>query len=280
MEIVMPGKEAKNAIHPIAIFKQAGNVWGKNLGKLSVIYLIFSLPVIFISWLPMIRTLPEQKLSLAGVFWFLFLIVIGSWRHIALLLGANQVVNAQDYTVGQSISRAETLLIKYLALMLSIILFSLGLIIIAGISVAATVALLAQVNKMLVLLIGLVLIIACIAALVFFVLRWSLAALVCVFENVRPIPALNGSLALIKEHINPVVGIYGLMGLTGLICLSPVIMFGVFSVTSANAHASSLQAGVAIYVTLINIALEPFWITLTVVLYKKLKEVSGIHVYA
>ena len=279
MEIVMPGKDEKKSIHPVAIIKQAWSVGWKNIGKLSVIYLIFSLPVTVISLSPIIRFLPDQKLSLTAVLWFLFLIIISSWRHIALLLGANQAVSAQDYSVGQSINQAQAFLIKYLALMLSIILFILGVIIVAGVSAAVVGAFLAQVNKMSAVLIGFILIIAVIASLVFFLLRWSLAALVCVFENARPRVALNGSFSLVKEHINPVVGTYGLMGLICIACMTPVVLVGTLSGTGPNVNAPT-QVGTTIYITLISIVLEPFWTIITVILYKKLKEVSGAHVYA
>ena len=275
----MPGPEEKNAIHPVFIFKQAWSVCRKNLRQLSAIYLIFNLPIAVISLSPMVRSLPHQKPSLALVLWSLLTMVIGSWGHIALLLGANQAVGAQDYTIGQSIRQAKVFLVKYLALILSITLFIMGNIIVGGISAGVIFALLLRVNTILAVLICLVVIIAVIVSLVYFVLRWSLAGLACVFENTWPIPALKDSFALVKKHINPVVGIFGLMLAMYVACFVPMTSAMVLLGVGRNVGQPN-QVGTTIYTILINIVLVPFYTMITVVLYKKLKEVVGAHVYA
>jgi len=275
----MPDQEEKNAIHPVAIFKQAWSVGWKNLGKLGALYVIFNLPITIISLAPAIRPLPDQKFSPLAALWFIFVSIIGGWGHVALLLGAQKATDAQDYSIGQSIGQSKALLVKYLTLLLSITLFILGIIMAGVLSAAVAWAFLSQVNKMLAVLICIILIILVIAAIVFFSLRWSLAALVCVFENVWPVSAVKGSFSLVKAHINPLVGIYGLMGLTYMAFMIPMIISG--AILGAGQNTNSLVSiGTTIYAMVINVLLVPFWTMITVALYKKLKEVFGAHVYA
>lgn len=275
----MPVQGAKSAIHPVAIFNQAWSACWKNLSKLSVIYLIFNLPGIITSLYPMLKPPPNQKPGLVTVLWFLFLIIINSWGYIALLLAAKQAVNAQDYTISQSINRAKAFLVKYLALILSLGLFFMGIIVVAGVSAVVVWALFSKANIMLATLICFVLIVATIVSVVFFSLRWALATLVCVFEKTGPISALKGSFALVKEHINPLVGTYGLITSAYIICVVPVFIAVALVVRGSNLERPA-QIGTAISTILINIVLVPFFTTLTVVLYKKLKEVSEAHVHA
>jgi hypothetical protein len=282
MEIIMPEQEEKNVIHPIAIFKQAWSIGWKNLRQLSVVYLVFNLPITVISMSLMVRSLPDQKPSLAAFLGFLLLIVISSWGHIALLLSADKAVGAQDYTIGQSISQAKVFLVKYLALIISFTLFMMGIIIVAGIFVVVVWAFLLQVNKILAGLICFALTITVIAFLVCLMLRWSLAAVACVLENAWPVPAVKRSFSLVKDKINPVVGIYGLMTLVYIVYLVPMMIAGGWLDAGKNTRLAS-QADMTVYILfsfLISTVLVPFGTIIIVVLYKKLKEVLEAHVYA
>ncbi|MDD5108368.1 MAG: hypothetical protein PHC29_02505 [Candidatus Omnitrophica bacterium] len=272
MEIIIPVQEKNNAISPVSIFKQAWRVCWKNVGKLSAIYLIFNLPVTIISLFPAVRQFADQKPSLAALLWFLFLIVISSWGHVALLLGANKAVSTEDYTIGQSISQSRLFLVKYLALILSVTLFIMVIIIVAGVSVVVALVFLSEINKMLAALICSVLVIVAVSSLVFFLLRWSISVLVCVFENSGPVSALKRSFCLVKEHINPVVGVYGLIMVVGIACLVPIVIAGALSSTGSDLNRA--QLGSVIYMVLINAVLVPFFTTMIVVLYRKLREVS------
>jgi hypothetical protein len=271
----MLNQKEKSVIAPVFIFKQAWSICRKNLSKLSIIYLIFNLPIVIISLSPMISSLSDQKLSLAGVVWFLFLIVTSSWGQVALFLGAHKAVGSEDYTVSQTISQAKLSLIKYLALLLVIA----GIVTVAAIFIGVIGVLLPLVNKILAGLILIVLIIAAIAAIVFFSLRWSLAALVCVLESTRPITALKRSFSLVREHINPVVGIYGLLMLINCVCWVPMFITGVLSGAGQSVDPF-IQMGMTVYMLFINIVLVPFCVVTTVVLYKNLKEALEANVYA
>lgn len=139
-------------------------------------------------------------------------------------------------------------------------------------------ALLLKVNKILALLICLVLAVAVFAPLIYFMLRWSLAATVCVLENVRPIAALKRSFSLVTDYVHPVVGSYCLIILAYIACLLPIIIAGAFLGIGNDADQAN-QVGI-VYSIFINIVLVPFWATITVVLYKKLKEALETRVYA
>jgi hypothetical protein len=272
MDIVMPKQPAQNAIHPIEIFKQAWEHCWKNLSKLSAIYLIFNLPLTLLSLHPAINSLTNQKPGLLSSLWLLLVVAISSWGHIALLLSAKNAVDLEDYTIGHNIIQAKGFLIKYLALVSAV-----GLCVMAGIMVwggvfVAALKLLPQVNMTLAILACCLLVIAVIAALVFFTLRWSLGTPVCVLENAWPPAALKGSFALVKKHINPVVGVYGLVGLGYIVFFIPV-MIAEGSATLNRTPILATQTGMTIYITLLSIVLAPFWTMITIVLYKKLKEV-------
>lgn len=275
MEIIMPLQNKQNAVHPVAIFKQSWQIASKNLGRLGVIYLAFYLPLTILSLSPVVSSIPHQKLTLAAVMWYLFLFLASSWGQIALLLSVDKALGAQDYEIGQSINQAKAFLVKFLILSLSVALFAMGIILIADIFVVLISVFLAPVNKILAILGYCALFITVLFTFVFFLLRWSLAGLICVLENLWPPAALKRSFSLINKNINPVAGTYGLMILFYLAALLPLIIAGIWLGRSQGFHL-----GITIYMTVINSVLMPFWVILTVALYKKLKEGSETNVHA
>jgi hypothetical protein len=278
MEIILPRKE-KKVIYPIVIFKEAWGICWKHLGKLSVIYLIFNLPIVVVYLTPMASKLQNQKPSLSTfLLFFLPAFLVSIWGHIALLLGAKKAVDLEDYTIGKSISQAKVFFLKYLGVILVITLFIMGIMILGGISVAMILAILSKVNKILAVLISLALVIAILMSLVYFILRWSLATVVCVLENDRPIVALKRSLSLVTDYVHPVVGSYCLIILIYIVCLLPIIIVGAF-LGIGNDTAQANRVGI-MYSIFINTALVPFSTMIIVVLYKKLKEALEANVYA
>lgn len=276
MEIILPSKK-KKTIHPTVIFKEAWGICWKHLGKLSVIYLIFNLPVAVAYLTPMAKMGKEPNPSMF-LWFFLPVLIISIWGHIALLLSAKKAVDSEDYTIGQSISQTKGFFLKYLGTVLVSALFLMGIPILGSISVAVILALLLKGNKILAVLVCLALAIAAFASFVYFMLRWSFAPTVCVLENTRPITALKRSFSLVKDYIHPVVGTYCLVTLIYIACLLPIIIAGGFLATGNNAE--QFNRVYIIYSIFINIALVPFCVTITVVLYKKLKEALKANVYA
>ena len=278
MEIIIPGKYRK-AIHPVVIFKEAWGTCWKNLRKLSVIYLIFNLPIAVVYLTPMASKFQDQKPNLSTFLWFFLpILIVSTWGHIALLLGARKAVDLQDCAIGQSISQAKVFFLKYLGTILVATLFLMGITILGVLSSIMILALLLKVNKILAILICLVPATVALACLIFFLLRWSLAATVCVLENARPVAALKRSFSLVTEYVHPVVGTYCLIILIYIVCLLPIIILGAFFGIGNDTDQAN-RVGI-IYSIFINIVLVPFWTTITVVLYKKLKEALENHVHA
>ncbi|MFA5350191.1 MAG: hypothetical protein WC357_02535 [Candidatus Omnitrophota bacterium] len=278
MEITIPSRHSK-AIHPTFVFKEAWGICRNNLNKLGVIYLIFNLPIAVIYLTPMANKLQNQKASLPEAICILLpVLLLSSWGHIALLLGAKKAADPEDYSVGQSISQAKPFFLNYLGTVLISTLFLTGIMMLGGISITVILALLFKINKMLAVSICLVVAIAAIMPFIYFMLRWSFATTVCVLENVRPVAALKRSLSLAMDYIHPIVGTYCLFLLVYVICLILIIIAGVFLGAGSDAgHSNWLGAVFSIF---INIVLMPFWTIITVILYKKLKEALETHVYA
>ncbi|MFA4993144.1 MAG: hypothetical protein WC571_04165 [Candidatus Omnitrophota bacterium] len=269
----------RKSIHPVAIFKEAWCVCRKNLGKLSAMYFIFNLPFIVFYLTPMASKLQDQKPSLPVFLgFFVPAIVISIWCQISLLLGAKKAVDLEDYSIGQSIKQAKPFFFKYLGAILIIYLFLMGMTILGGVSTAIILPLLLKVNKILAALICSTLVITVIVFLAYFMIVWSLAPAVCVFENARPVAALKRSFSLITGCIPPVAGTYCLIMLVYIVCLLPFIIMGTF-LGMGNYPDLANRTG-AIYSMLISLALGPFWTVIAVMLYKKLKEGPETHVCA
>ena len=278
MEIIIPEKH-KQAIHPVVIFKEGWRICWKNLEKLGAIYLIFNLPIMVVYLTPMASKFQKEKPSFSAFLWFFLpILIVSIWGHIALLLGAKKAVDLEDYTIGQSISQTKEFFLKYLGTVLLATLFFIGVTMLGGASFIIILALLLKANKILALLICLALATVVLAYLIYFMLRWSLAATVCVLENIRPVAALKRSLSLVTNYVHPVVGTYLLIILAYVVCLIPFIIVGAF-LGIGNDPDQSNRAG-TIYSIFINIILVPLWTAITVVLYKKLKEALGDHVHA
>jgi hypothetical protein len=278
MEIVIPGKH-KKAIYPVLVFKEAWGICRKNLGKLSVTYLIFNLPIAVIYLTPMASKLQDQKPSLSTLLWFFLpVLILSIWGHIALLLGARKAVDLEDYKIGQNINQTSPFFLKYLGTVLLAALSLMGITMLGGLSVAMILAMLSKVNKILAASICLVIVILTVMSLIYFMLRWSLATTVCVLENTRPVAALRRSLSLVTEYVHPVVGTYCLILLIYIACLLPFIVIATLCGIGGDTDQAN-RVG-TIYSIFINIVLVPFWSTVTVVLYKKLKEALENHVHA
>jgi hypothetical protein len=272
MEIIMPNQGKEDGVHPVAIFKQAWGMCWKNLGKLSLIYAIFSVPLTGLSMLPQFQPPLAEKYPGLMLIFYVVIMIFSGWAQVALLLGAKQAASAQEYTIGQSINQGKLYLIKYLSVIISIFAFIAGICISAA-ALGFLAALLSPLSKVLTLLLWMVVVVALISAFVFFLLRWSLATVVCVFENLSFAAALRTSFKLVKNHINPLVGIYCLTGLTYALCLIPMIIAQSLSGRPIATAGHNPPLGMTLYLVLLNMALVPFWTTITVMLYKKLKEV-------
>jgi hypothetical protein len=278
MQIIIPGKD-KKIIRPAVIFKQAWGICWRNLGRLGVIYLLFNLPIAIFYFTPMADNLQSQQLAWPKFIWvFLPILFISIWGHIALLLAAKKATHLEVYTIGRSIIRARGFFLKYLGTILLSALIFIGVSMLGSISIAIALALLLRVNKILAALICLFLTVLAVGFLVYFILRWSLATIVCVLENVQPIAALKRSLVLVADYVYPVIGVFCSILLMYFVCLLPIIIAGAF-LDMADNPVQANRIGM-IYSVLINIILVPFWAVVTILLYEKLKEATEANVHA
>jgi hypothetical protein len=278
MDIILP-KKSKKAVYPVAIFKEGWSVCRKNLEQLSTIYLIFNVPFVIFYLTPLAGTFQGQKLN-PGITLLLFLaiFIINFWGYIALLLGAKESVESSTCAVWGSIVKVKTYFFRYLGTALLSSLF-LGCITIFGgaLSYFALILLL-KVNKIIALSACIFLAILTIAFLIYFMFRWSLATVACVLEECRPMAALKRSRALVNDYIHPLAGVFCLIMLVYLVFMIPAFILGaVFDLGKDSAQANQIGT---IYNIIINIILAPFWTTITIVFYKKLKEALEINVHA
>ncbi|MDD5771016.1 MAG: hypothetical protein PHO81_02085 [Candidatus Omnitrophica bacterium] len=276
MEIIIPEKN-KNAVHPALLIKGAWSACSRNLKKLAAIYLIFNLPIAAIYLTPMASRLQNQEMTfLVFVCVFLPVLILSVWGNISLLLAASKAVCSQDYPVGQAINEAKAYFLNFLGTGLIATVFLTGIALLGAFFVGAFFPLLIKVNKILAISFCLIIAIVSIGFFVYFMIRWSLATVVCVLENTRPFNALKRSLVLIAEYVNPVVGTYFLFMLIYIACLVFFAVAGMFF--GAGNYGEKPGWISAVFSLLLNVVLVPFWATLTVALYNKLKEVSESHV--
>jgi len=277
MEIIIP-KKNKVAVHPVVVFKQAWGICKGNLNKLSAIYLIFNVPI-SIAFLMPIAGKPQDQSNSPWLLLFYILILIASiWSHIALLLAAKKAVNLEPYSISQSINQVREFFFKYLGTVLLSILIFMAIVIFGWVSVTMILGVLSKVNRMLAVSAGLIITIAVLVFLVYLMLRWSLATAACVLENVRPVTALKRSFSLITKYVYPVAGTYCLIMLIYIVCLMFFIIVGGFlNIGSDIEQANRIST---VFSLIINIVLMPFWSTITVTLYRKLKEAKEAYVHA
>ncbi|MDD3345952.1 MAG: hypothetical protein PHO34_05970 [Candidatus Omnitrophica bacterium] len=271
MEITIP--DNKKRIHPVLIFKQAWALCWKNMGRLGSIYFIFNFPVCLAYFIP-INKLQNQNLWL--LVFYLFVSVISFWGNIALLLGVNACLEKENSSIKQIICQVRVFFFRYVATVL-ITFLTLVLIILLGIiSVNIVLKIFIPVNMALTAVLYLVVLAACSFCFVYFAIRWSLGSMVCVLESMRPIEALRHSLELISDYATPVIGTYSLVFILSILSIFMVI--GAGNLSGVGPEQVGWMDAVLSFIT--NIVLAPLWTATAVILFKKLKEVSGNNVHA
>jgi len=257
-------QEEKKVVHPVAIFKESWGLCLKNFKRLAGIYSIIYLPVLAIGLIqiPFLKTAkPNPVFLLLG----LICIPISSWGYLALMLFVNKATAGEVGGIGESVRGAGKYFWPYLGATLLNLLFMIGLWATGGILTSIAAALLWKTNKILAILIVVVVGIACVAVTVYFMIRWLIYGALCVTESAGPITALKRSLYLVKGYVNPVIGAHCLIILVYIAGWIPAMVLG------AIGGKISYPVG-AIYNTVINIVVLPLCATISVVLYRKLKE--------
>ncbi len=272
MQLIMPQEEQieKQAIHPIAIFKEGWDIYCKHAGSFSVAYLSIYLPLTVLSLAQMLFT-QSAKPSAIGVMAGIISMVVGGWAYMVFINMANRALKGESLRMGESVKGTGRYLLYYLcASIISFVLIAL-LWVVAGILMAAGAGLLWKINKVAAGIILAAVVIAGVAVSVYFSIRWSLFGILCVTEETGPVAALKRSYALVKDYVTPVVGEYFLIMAISIFSIVP------FAVVLNTTIKSKMVISVIyiIYSSIINMVLLPFWNTVLVVLYRKLKEAVG-----
>ncbi|MDD3987666.1 MAG: hypothetical protein PHS12_01305 [Candidatus Omnitrophica bacterium] len=257
----------KKAMHPVSIFKEALGIWKSNWQSLAKLYLIVALPLLIINFF--LKGPSSQSL----LPWFFYTFI--NWLAGALLMTFLLIAIKERLLGGAvSIKGAICATKKYFwSYLLTSALYS---IIVAGILFAGVTSsvwlyyfLIKPLGILLSLLAILPFVAVFLAAAVYWIIRLSLCAVVCIMEDSFAFAALKRSYQLVKPYVNAVVGEYCLALLMVILFFIPLWV--------AEYVRSGAASGVAadIYLFCANIVMQCIWVSIMVVLYKNLKEAAG-----
>lgn len=253
-------------MHPWQIFVEGLKNWRKIWGKLSGIYLLIYIPLTIWDILSAFWIFKDARpgfMQIGGgvVRWVLEVLAVAS-----LILAVKEQANMITSNVVGIIKTAVKYLWRYI---LTTLLYSLGIggialliVIIMGMLVANEAS-----GLTVTLLMITIAMIACVAAMVYCAVRFSLAGVVCIMENAGPIASLKTSYTFIKKHVSPVIGVYSLVLLFIIICYTPLFIFG-----SVIVPKSTTLILLTSYQVLVNAIIVPVGICVMVMLYKRLQE--------
>jgi hypothetical protein len=113
-------------------------------------------------------------------------------------------------------------------------------------------------------------IVACVFALVYCAIRFSLAGVISIMEKAGPVTSLKTSHSLIKKNISPVVGVFMFILLISALLFFPGLLLNLL--IAPNTGVNGVSVLLIIYQVLVGAITVPIWASVMVVLYKKLKE--------
>jgi len=268
-------QEEKKVVHPVAIFKESWGFCQQHFQGLARISAVIYLPVLVISvQMQMQILLKMAKPNLVFLLLGLMATFISTWGHLALTLFVNRAAG-EGWSAGQSLSGAGKYFWPYIGATILTFLFMAGFWITGGVLAVSAASLLWKINKIIAILLTAAVAIACVSCTVYFMIRWLLYGVLCVTESAGPITALKRSHKLVKGYVNPVIGAYCLLILVYIAGSIPLSVLGAtLRVLGAiggkgNPIMSLIRV---IYNTALNIVLIPLWASVSVVLYRKLKE--------
>ena len=253
-------------MHPWAIFVEGLKNWRVNWRKLTGIYLLIYIPLTLLDLLWVSKGDKSDLVQLASslIHWALDSFVMAS-----LILSVQEQLN----TIIRKATDTMKAAIKYLwRYMLTVLLYG---IIVVGIIMLVVVIMsfmfaafisMPSIN-IAILLVAVIAIIACVVAVVYCVIRFSLAGVICVMEEVGPIRSFKTSHSLIKKSIKPVVEVFLLILLTSALLFFPGFRFSL----SAGSKTALGTILLVFYQVLVGAVTVPILASVTVVLYKKLK---------
>lgn len=253
-------------MHPWAIFVQGLKNWRVNWLKLAGIYLLIYIPLTLLDLFWMSKGVKPVLVQLAGsiIHWVLDAFVMAS-----LILSAKEQLN----TIASKATDTMKAVVKYLwrymltTLLYGIIIMGIIFLVVMIMSfIFASFVKMPDIN-MVTLSAATMAIIACVVAMVYCVIRFSLAGIICIMEETGPVRSLKTSHSLIKKSILPVVGVFFF-----ILLLSALLLLPGFLLVPAIVSKSLGEILLVIYQILVGAVTVPILVYAMVVLYKKLKE--------
>jgi hypothetical protein len=254
-------------MHPWTIFVSGLKNWRVNWLKLAGVYLLIYIPLTIFDSFWMLRGAKPGLVQFAGslIHWLLDAFVM-----VSLILSVKEQLSSVISKAMDTMKSALKYLWRYILTTLLYSVITVGIVLLTVIIISFVSAIFTKIPHITVaaILIATVLIIACVAAAVYAVIRFSLAGVVCIMEETGPVAALKISHNLIKKSVSPVVGVFCCIILLHALLLLPAFFLSLLSLPNGSGGIS-----LAIYQVLAGAVAVPIWVSVMVVLYKRLKEV-------
>jgi len=270
MQVIIP-QEEKKKLHPMAIFRQACLTAFKNFKSFILPYAVIYLPILALTILgiaiynPDKQTIPETLVSMA-------IAVLGCLGAVVMINIAKRASAGEPCNFSQSFQGSWKNLLSYLGATI-ILALTLGAITIAGV-MSATLAgrLLWDANQLLSLLLIIICVVAVVAGLVYFCIRWALYGIICVLEAAGPVASLKLSMQTVREQVDPLVAVALLLFALAVLFMAPVLVAGLFL------DRATLELVSLFYNVVSRLFLLPIWACLFVDFYKaaKIEKVEAI----
>jgi len=257
----------EGAMHPWLIFVEGLKNWRVNWRKLAVIYLFVYLPLTLIDLFLVSRS---GKLDLAQIANSLLHWILDALVMASLILAVQEQLSSITNKALGTIRGALRHLWRYMltALVYGVIVLSIIMLAVVIISfVFAAVIQMSTIN-MAILVAAALALIACVTGVVYCVIRFALAGVVCIIEEAWPLRALKTSRSLIKKHVTPVVGVFCFIFLISGLLFFPGFLINALFASQAGGNTLFL----IFYQVVAGAVTVPIWVSVMVVLYKKLKE--------
>lgn len=259
-------------MHPVQVFKEAFRAWQRNAGVFLAIYFaIFPLSLalgIALSYLPLI-TSSRGATALIGVSVFVVNFLIASWGSAALTIAGYRLISGSSCKASEAIVAVRGYFWRYLG---AVILTS--LILFGGVALFTALAfliggLIAAINQGAGIVVGIIVAIAGICVYVYFLIRLALVSTITITEKSGPLVSIRKSVAMIRDHINPVVGVFALLVLLVVALSIPAVAIWFI----AGPDAIALNNLSNIYQLFFGAVFNPLLACLLVKMYFSLKAI-------
>lgn len=276
MEVIIPSVH-KKAVHPWAIFTQSVLLWKNNLLKITLLNAGIMLP----GWLLSTWGQSMQNAVSAGAAVFTPLLVAVILAGTAFSVWSSTVISTViwglqkengGFNAASGIKSSWKYFVRILIATVMMVLVVAG-IALGGTAVSVVAAiLLAKINNVAGIATFVLLFFFTLIFAIYFFIRWGLAGLACIIEDLGSFAALRRSRLLVSGHVNPYVGTMALVVIFMFILMLP-LMFAQSFLASARLFWAILLLNYAV-----SAVLGPSVTFVMVKLYTNLKEaVDNVH---